>query len=222
MTCAKSQCNNNKHEIVYAATFLGQMPGQIPLQSSYESIPFHVYKSFKADPAQRWKKVQNQSGRTGSASPVWALAHPHCCEPGARGPTMDLQSFHSFYSLYTHFPPHCLGIPTIEPFVLWCVKVLHWHKGPAGMRFVQCDWPCEGYTEGTPNLSRKHLQPLSLHGHIFCLPVHDHIFPFMTFSAQHMNQSKRNTNYVRETGSGLRRFFIRYMKKIEKAYVQLN
>ena len=155
------------------------------------------------------RKVSHQSKRpAGSAG-----------RTGPAGPPCHRSSILPLLLFFPSFPYHCLGNPTSGPFFFWCVRVIHWHtcyaKGPAGMRFVQRNSPREGYTEGTRNGSTKHFEPLLVFcpswSHLLSSPSWPH-FPFMTFSAQHI-QSERKTNYIRETGSGLRRFFIGYVKE---------
>ena len=172
--------------------------------------------------APKLRKVSHQSkppaGPRGLAGPRALRA--------VRAPQAHHRS--SILPLLLFFPYHCLGNPTSGPFFFWCVKVIHWHtcyaKGPTGMRFVQRNSPREGYTEGTRNGSTKHFEPLLVFcpswSHLLPSPSWSH-FPFMTFSAQHI-QSERKTNYIRETGSGLRRFVISYVKEPTRNSTRLN
>ena len=176
------------------------------------------------------RKVSHQSkppaGPRGLAGPRALRALRAVRAPQAHHRSSILPLLLFFPSL----PYHCLGNPTSGPFFFWCV--------------------CEGYTlayllrEGTRGhaicatqlatrgLHRryaeweytKHFEPLLVFcpswSHLLSSPSWSH-FPFMTFSAQHI-QSERKTNYIRETGSGLRRFFIGYVKEPTRNSTRLN
>ena len=146
------------------------------------------------------------------------------CGPyGPRGPTIDLQSFHSF----SFHPFHTIvcEIQQLGRFSsgVWrfYIGILATRRGPRA-----CDL-CNAtrHARATQKVRGMRIQNISglfcpSWSHLLSSPLWSH-FPFMAFSAQRI-QSERKTNYIRETGSGLRRFFIGYLKDPTRNSTRLN